>query len=302
MFGVTILGNNSALPAHGRHPTSQIITIADEEILMIDCGEGTQMRIRDFRVKTSKLNHIFISHLHGDHYFGAIGIITSMALVGRTQSLHLYAPAPLHALILTQLKIADSTLPFELIFHPLTKEELLADEEKFSVSCFKVFHRIECYGFIINEKHRPRKIMPAKAEEYNIPLTFYKKLQAGEDYSAPDGSVIKNQMVTIEGKKNRSYAFCADTYYTEAYVSAIKDVDLIYHEATYLNDLELQAKQRFHSTAGQAAKIALKAGAKALLLGHFSSKYKDLSAFESEAKEIFPNTEVTQEGVTYIVP
>lgn len=302
MFGVTILGNNSALPAHGRHPTSQIITIANEA-LMVDCGEGTQMRIRDFRVKLSKINHIFISHLHGDHYFGVIGILTSMALLGRTQQLHLYAPAPLQSLIEMQLNIAGSHgLPYELIFHPLSDEAILVDEEHFSVSCFKVHHRIECFGFLIKEKHKPRKLIPEKAAECRIPVAFYESLQNGEDYTTEDGSIIKNEKVTSEGKHSGSYAFCADTLFTEAILPHIMHVDVLYHEATYLNDQAEQAAARFHSTAAQAATIALKASAKALLLGHFSSKYSSLERFEEEARQIFPNTIVSQEGVTYFVP
>ncbi|HEY0299478.1 MAG TPA: ribonuclease Z [Arachidicoccus sp.] len=300
MFGVTILGNNSALPAHDRHPTAQIITIANE-LLLLDCGEGTQMRIRDFRIKRSKINHIFISHLHGDHYFGLIGLLTSMALLGRTQDLHLFAPFPLQNLIQAQLKIAASTLPFNLIFHVLENEGLIVDEQKFTVNCFKVYHRIECYGFLIKEKHKPRKLIPEKAIEYGIPITFYEQLKNGDDYIFPDGTLIKNESVTLEGKANKSYAFCADTLFTEAFLPHINNADLLYHESTYLNDLQQQAKDRFHSTSVQAATIALKANAKKLLLGHFSSKYKELDDFEREARPIFPNTEVSKEGVTYIV-
>lgn len=301
MFGVTILGNNSALPAHGRHPTSQIITVANEA-LMVDCGEGTQMRIRDFRVKLSKINHIFISHLHGDHYFGLIGVLTSMALLGRTQQLHLYAPASLQALIEMQLNIAGSPgLPYELIFHPLKEEGLLIDEAHFSVSCFRVCHRIACYGFLIKEKHKPRRLNPAKAAEYRIPVAFYEHLQNGEDYITENGSIIKNEAVTSEGKHAASYAFCADTLFTEAFLPHIMHVDLLYHESTYLNDQAAQATERFHSTAAQAATIALKASVKTLLLGHFSSKYSSLECFEEEAAQIFPNTIVSQEGVTYFV-
>lgn len=301
MFGVTILGNNSALPAHGRHPTSQIITVANET-LMVDCGEGAQMRIRDFRVKLSKINYIFISHLHGDHYFGVIGIITSMALLGRTQPLHLYAPTPLKELIEMQLNIANNhKLPFELIFHALVEEGTLVDTSNFSVNCFKVHHRIECFGFLIKEKHKPRKLNAGKALEYNIPITFYDSVQMGEDYVAADGSIVKNEWITYEGKPSKSYAYCADTLFTEAFLPHIMHVDLLYHEATYLSELEMQAKERYHSTASQAANIALKASVKTLLLGHFSSKYNTLESFSEEATRIFPNTIVSQEGVTYVV-
>ncbi|ANI89556.1 ribonuclease Z [Arachidicoccus ginsenosidimutans] len=298
MFGITILGNNSALPAHGRHPTSQIITIADQ-LLMLDCGEGTQFRIRDFRVKRSKINHIFISHLHGDHYFGLIGLLSSMSLLGRTQDLHLFSPAPLQQIIAQQT--ANNKLSFQINFHPLEGNELILEEEKFTVSSFRVIHKIECFGFLIKEKHKPRKVNADAALQAGIPPEDFEELQLGEDYVLPNGSIISNESVTFTGKENKSYAYCADTLYTETFLPFIKNANLIYHESTYLNDLTEQAKERFHSTAAQAATIALKANAKRLLLGHFSSKYKELDEFETQAKEIFPNTEISCEGVTYIV-
>ncbi len=300
MFGVTILGNNSALPAYDRHPTAQVVTLNDQ-LFLIDCGEGTQMQIARYRIKRSKIHHIFISHLHGDHYFGLIGLITSMGLLGREQELHLYATAGLQDIIKLQLEVAATTLPFPLIFHPLDKEGILVDTPKFSVECFSTEHRIACWGFIIREKKKPRKIDKERVVQYEIPAAFYERLKDGEDYETKGGELIKNEMVTIPNKPPRSYAFCADTRYLESIAEKTKGVNVLYHETTYLKELEERAQARFHATTVQAATIALKAGVERLLIGHFSSKYENLDAFKNEAREVFPNTDLAIEGVTYRV-
>jgi ribonuclease Z len=300
MFAVTILGNNSALPAHNRHPTAQIVTINDQ-LLLIDCGEGTQMQLSRYKVKRGKLNHIFISHLHGDHYFGLIGLVTSMGLLGREQPLHLYAPPGLDAIIQLQLEVAATSLPFELIYHPLTKAEIILDNQKFSVECFNTQHRIPCWGFLIREKKLPRKLDKDKAIEFMIPASFYNSLKEGLDYITKDGSIVSNNQVTIPNSAPRSYAFCADTIYDERIADIAKDVTLLYHEATYLKDLEERAAARFHSTTIQAAMIAKKANANQLLLGHFSSKYEFLDDYLTEATAVFPNTQLAIEGVTFLV-
>lgn len=300
MFGVTILGNNSAVPVHGRHPTSQAVTIADQ-VLLLDCGEGTQMQINEYKVKRSKIDYIFISHLHGDHYFGLIGLLASMALITRTRPLHIYAPAPLEELIRLQLHISGSVLPYELHFHALSDEGLIVDEDKFTVTCFKVVHRIECFGFLVKEKHNPRRIDAENVTAAGIPAAFYSRLQNGEDYTTKDGLLIKNEAVTLPGRDSKTYAYCADTLYTDQFLPFIHGADLLYHESTYLKDRADQAAQRFHSTAEQAALVAQKAAVKNLLIGHFSSKYLQLDEFEMQAKGIFPHTQVSQEGVTYLV-
>lgn len=300
MFAVTILGNNSALPAYDRHPTSQVVTI-DDQLLLIDCGEGTQMQLSRYKIKRGKLNNIFISHLHGDHYFGLIGLITSMGLLGREQPLHLYAPAGLDAIIKLQLEVAFTTLPYELVFHPLTGEEVILDHPKFSVECFSTRHRIPCWGFIIREKKLPRKIHKEKAIAFEIPAAYYQSLKHGYDYTRKDGQVVFNDQVTIPNTPPRSYAFCADTVYDERLAEITQNVTLLYHEATYLKDLEERAAARFHSTTVQAATIALKANAHRLLLGHFSSKYEELQDYLTEASAIFPKTQLAIEGVTFIV-
>jgi len=298
MFGVTILGNNSALPAYDRHPTAQLVTL-NEQLFLIDCGEGTQMQISRYRIRHSKIGHIFISHLHGDHYFGLIGLITSMGLLGREHPLNLYGPAQLIDIIELQLKVADTTLPFPLIFHPLEKEGLILDQPKYSVACFETKHRIPCWGFLISEKRNPRKILREKVIERGVPAAFYDQLKKGEDYITKTGEVIANESVTAPNLPNCSYAFCADTKYTEEIAAKVMDANLLYHETTYLKDLEERAIARFHSTTVQAANFAIKAQAKKLLIGHFSSKYEKLDEFLQEAKEVFDNTELAIEGVSY---
>jgi ribonuclease Z len=298
MFAVTILGNNSALPAYDRHPSAQIVTINDQ-LLLIDCGEGTQMQLSRYKIRRGKLNHIFISHLHGDHYFGLIGLISSMALLNREQPLHLFAPPGLEEIIALQLKVASTTLPYELVFHPLNKEEVILDTPKFSVETFHTQHRIPCWGFLIKEKKHPRKLDKEKTIDFNIPAAYYSSLKMGYDYTSKDGSVVYNDQVTVPNSPAKSYAYCADTIYDERLIEIAKDVTMIYHEATYLNGMEERAAARFHSTTAQAANIALKANAGGLLLGHFSSKFEELHDYLKEALEVFPKTQLAIEGVTF---
>jgi ribonuclease Z len=298
MFGVTILGNNSALPAYDRHPTSQVVTL-NEQLFLIDCGEGTQMQIAKYKIRRSKIHHIFISHLHGDHYFGLIGLVTSMGLLGREQELNIYGPPALKDIIDLQLAVASTTLPFPIIFHPLEKEGIITDQPKFLVECFHTQHRIPCWGFIIREKKKLRKINKDKVGQYNIPAAYYEKLKNGDDYQSSSGEIIKNDMVTLPNTPALSYAFCADTRYDESLSEKTKNVTLLYHETTYLKDLEERAATRFHSTSIQAAAIAVRANVQRLLIGHFSSKYEMLDAFLTEARGVFPDTDLAIEGVTY---
>jgi ribonuclease Z len=303
MLAVTILGNNSALPAFDRHPTAQVVTMEDQ-IFLVDCGEGTQMQMAKYKIRRSKINHIFISHLHGDHYFGLIGLLTSMGLLGRTQEMHLHAPPALQEIIGLQLKVADIHLPYLLHFHPLTQPTsdqpvVLIREAKFEVSCFPVVHRIECWGFIFREIRPFRRVNPEKARQHDVPSSFFDRLKWGESYEKKDGSIVDNLLVTEPAHKARSYAYAADTLFDERISAYVRDVDMLYHETTYLKDLETQAGRRFHSTTTQAATIASQARVQRLLIGHFSSKYEKLQAFEQEAREVFPNTDLALEGVTY---
>ena len=300
MLALTILGNNSAVPAFDRHPTSQVVTM-DGDLFLVDCGEGTQIQMINYKIRRSRISHIFISHLHGDHYFGLVGLINSFGLLNHLQDLHIYAPSPLQEIIEWQLKVASTTLPYKLYFHTITNEETLADEEKFTIKCFLTNHRIECYGFSFHQKKGRRKLVAEKAKEYEIPIAFYDKLKDGEDYIKKSGELIKNDWVTEEGTAGKTYAYCADTKYDESIIPHIKDADLIYHETTYLDALQQRAADRFHSTTKQAAMIAKKANVKKLLIGHFSSQYNTLEEFETEAREVFLNTELAIEGVTYKV-
>ncbi|HLK31401.1 MAG TPA: ribonuclease Z [Puia sp.] len=300
MLAVTILGNNSALPAFDRHPTAQVVTM-DEYHFLVDCGEGTQSQMAKYKIRRSKISHIFISHLHGDHYFGLIGLLTSMGLLGRLQEIHLYAPPMLKEMIDMQLSVADTQLPYPLHFHPLCEEGIIVKENKFEISTFKVQHRIECWGFKFSEIKPLRRINPEKAREHEVPSSFFERLKWGEDYTTKDNRIIKNEWVTDAGAKPKSYAYSADTIYDERIAEKVKNVSLLYHEATYLKDLEERAIKRFHCTTTQAASIAKKANAEKLIIGHFSSKYEKLDDFEREAKEVFENTELALEGVTYRV-
>jgi len=300
MLAITILGNNSALSIQNRHQTAQIIT-NDEHQFLVDCGESTQIQMQRYKIKKSKISHIFISHLHGDHYYGLPGLLNTYSLTNRKDPLHLYATPALKEVIDLQMKVSDSSFGYEFIFHPITEAGMLLNLPGITVSCFPVTHRIPCWGFVFNEKEKLRNINVEKATAHHIPIEAYKSLKHGEDVSNTKGDIIKNEWVTHEGSALKSYAFCADTRYDETIIPHIGNVDLIYHESTYLDDQVEKAELRYHSTSSQAATIALKAGAKKLLLGHFSSKYEDLNSFEQEAKRIFDNTEVSREGVSYIL-
>ncbi len=299
MIAVTILGNNSAVPSHNRHPSAQVLQTS-EHLVLIDCGEGTQMQMNLYKIRKSRINHIFISHLHGDHYFGLIGLINSLALNNRLNDLHIYAPEKLKSIIEIQMDVSGSGLPFQLYFHPLEKEEILFEDKKFSVECFKVNHRIECWGFLFREKKNLRKINLEQVKKYSVPKPFYENLHRGEDYINEKNELIKNETLTTAVEPPKSYAYCADTAFYEPIAEKIKGVDLVYHESTYLSDLEKKAADRFHSTSKQAATIAKKAGVNKLLLGHFSSMYDTLEKFKEQACEIFSNTEIAEEGTCYL--
>ncbi len=300
MFGVTILGNNSAVPAYNRHPTCQIVTIQNE-LYMIDCGEGAQMQIMKYKIKRSRLEAIFISHLHGDHYFGLIGLITSFGLIGRKQNLTIYAPGNLAQIIQLQLDAADIILPYNLTIIQINEAGILLQNSKIKISCFATNHRITCYGFRFEEVKNPRKIDIEKALALEIPSAYYAALQQGDDYTTKQGTVIYNSQVTTATTPPKVYAYCADTKYDEAILPYLLNANLLYHETTYLHNLEAKAIERFHSTSKQAASIALQANAKQLLIGHFSSKYENLDTFITEATEVFTHTSIAVEGATFYV-
>jgi ribonuclease Z len=292
LLAITILGNNSAIPAFDRNPTAQVLQTMEESFL-IDCGEGTQMQLTKYKIKRSKINHIFISHLHGDHYFGLIGLLTSMSLLNRTQDLH--------QLIKLHLDFAATSLCYALHFHPLQNEGLIVDGNKMTVECFKVKHRIDCWGFLFRQKKNPRKLDAERAKIYEIPSAFYENLQQGQDYVTKKGTIVSNEEVTTAAPTGKSYAYCADTIFDESLAEKVKDVDMLYHETTYLKNLHERAAARFHSTTVQAGTIAKKANVKKLLIGHFSSKYEALDEFLNETVEVFENTELAIQGSCYII-
>jgi ribonuclease Z len=300
MLAVTILGSNSAIPAFNRHPTAQVVQNAEQSFL-VDCGEGTQMQMNNYKIRSSKINHIFISHLHGDHYFGLIGLLTSIGLAGRKHDLHLYAPEILKDIIELQLRVASAHLPYELHFYSLKNEGILLEDKKIIVECFKVKHRIECWGFLFREKKYLRKIEIEEVKKYNIPIAFYERLHKGDDFVDENNTIIKNESLTSAVAPPKTYAYCADTLYDEELIEKIKNVDLLYHEATYLHALQQKAASRFHCTSIEAATIAKKAGVKKLLIGHFSSMYETLDDFKTEACTVFENTELAEEGCSFII-
>ncbi|HZZ75908.1 MAG TPA: MBL fold metallo-hydrolase, partial [Puia sp.] len=222
MLAVTILGNNSAIPAFDRHPTAQVVTL-DDHLFLVDCGEGTQTQMNKYKIRRSRINHIFISHLHGDHYFGLIGLVTSMGLLGRTQDLNLYGPARLMEIFNLQLEVADTKLPFNLIFHPLTEEGILLKENRYEVSSFQVYHRIECWGFIFRQIRPPRRVNAEKARIAGVPAAFFDRLKWGENYETQQGELIPNDSVTDAAPLPKSYAYSADTIYNPEVAAKVKD-------------------------------------------------------------------------------
>lgn len=300
MFAVTILGNNSAVPAFDRHPTSQVVTLNGNNYL-VDCGEGTQIQLINYKIRRSRISHIFISHLHGDHYFGLVGLISSLSLLSHKQELHVFGPSALKEIIELQLKVADTQLCYPLHIHAITEPATLLDDDNLVVKCFPTNHRIECYGFSFEQKTQARKLELKKAQAHNIPYTFYDNLKNGENFIKEDGTVINYESVTLPGNTGKKYVFCADTKYDERILPHIENADMIYHETTYLDNLRERAEDRFHSTTKQAALIAKKGNVKKLLIGHFSSKYDTLEEFEAEAREVFLNTELALEGTAYTI-
>jgi ribonuclease Z len=296
-FDVTILGCSSAIPAFGRYPSSQLVHVAGRYFL-VDCGEGAQMQLRRYSLKFQRISHIFISHLHGDHYLGLPGLLSSMHLLGRTDPLHLYADEGLLQILEINNKFSHTVLKFPFVFHPLdfSEPKLLFEDVKVMISTLMLKHSIPCCGFIFEEKQRPRKLIKEKIEELKIPIASFEALKLGIDYSSSEGSVIANAQVTSDPLPARKYAYCSDTIYNTELLPQLKAADLIYHEATFLSDMRTRADQTMHSTAADAATIAKEAGAGRLLLGHFSARYKDLNPLLEEARRIFPASYLAQEG------
>lgn len=301
-FEVLILGNSSATPIFERHPTAQILNF-NENYFLIDCGEGTQMQLHRYGVKSNKISHIFISHLHGDHYLGLVGLLSSMNLHGRHSDLHLYGPAPLIEILNLQFQYSDTRLQYNLIFHPTNPGgvEVIMENRTMKVTSFPLKHRVPTTGFRFDEGKRQASLIKEKVELLQIPNVFYNALKNGVDCTDIDGTVYRAAELTMPAPASRSYAFCSDTRAFESYMQAVQGVDLLYHEATFLHDMVDRAIETCHSTSLEAAQVAQQVGAKRLLLGHYSARYKELNTLLDEAKSEFVNTELSVEGNWYII-
>ena len=301
-FEVTILGSSSATPIFNRNPSAQALNI-NEHLYLVDCGEGTQQQMLRFDVKASRIDHIFISHLHGDHYLGLVGLLSSMHLNGRTKTLKLFGPPELKEIIDLQLKYSDTTLQYAIDFVPThtNKAEVILDNQDITVETIPLDHRISCTGFLFRGKKRLRKIIKEKVASMDIPVEYYSAIKKGADYVSADGTVYKNTDITISPAEPKTYAYCSDTIYNDSYFTQISNADLLYHESTFLNNMLERAQSTYHTTAWQAGDVALKTGAKKLLIGHFSARYKTLNELLEEARSVFPDTELAIEGKTFII-
>jgi ribonuclease Z len=299
-FDLTILGSNSAVPAFGRHPSCQVINHNNQKY-MIDCGEGAQFQLSKYKVKRGNINHIFISHLHGDHYFGLVGLVNSFRLNGRKDDLHIYGPPKLIDIILIQVDVFSPEFGYKVHFHPLNygESELIFENDYLLVYTIPLVHKTETNGFLFKEKVKPRKIIREKILEYDIPRHLIADIRFGADLVIDRKLIAKNEELTEPGKPSFSYAYCSDTVYNPDLASIIKDVTVLYHEATFMHDFEDKAAERYHSTTIQAAKIAEMSGAGKLLLGHFSARHYDLQPFQDEARTVFSETYLALEGTTF---
>lgn len=297
---LTILGCYAATPRTFSNPTSQVLEIKNR-LFLIDCAEGTQVALRRNKVKFSRIEHIFISHLHGDHFFGLIGLISSMTLLNRTADLHVYGPKGIKEIILLQLRYADSYTGFGLYFHELdsTVSELIYEDDKVTVSTIPLRHRVYTNGFLFREKIGERYLNPEAMKRYQVHTAYFQNVKNGKDVTLDDGTVIPNLELTFEPVPPKSYAYCSDTVYTETFVDLIRDVEVLYHEATFLETEAALAERTMHSTAKQAAAIAQKAGVGQLILGHYSTRYDNIERFREEASEVFPNTQLADDGKVF---
>lgn len=295
-FELDILGCGSALPTTRHFPTSQIVNVRDK-LFMIDCGEGAQLQFRKSHLKFSRLNHIFISHLHGDHCFGLLGLISTLNLLGRTAELHIHSPKGLETLLTPMLDFFNRQMTYKVLFYEFdTKEPMLIYEDRsLMVTTIPLRHRMPCCGFLFAEKRRPNHIIREMVDFYQVPVYELNRIKNGADYVTPEGKTVSNNLLTRPSAPSRSYAYCSDTIYLPSIVEQIKGVDLLFHEATFANEDALRAKETFHTTAAQAAEIARRAEVKKLLIGHFSARYEDENVLLQEASAIFPDTQLAKE-------
>jgi ribonuclease Z len=301
-FKVTILGSSGAVPAYGRHPTSQLVEIQSRYFL-VDCGEAAQMQLMRLQANFHRINHIFISHLHGDHYLGLMGLIFTMHLQRRINELHIYSHRGLDEIITTHLRYSRSAPSFKIVFHHLEKgvKQVIYEDDAMTVETIPLSHKIRCSGFLFKEKTKPRRIDKSKLPE-GLLIQQVAGLKNGHDIRDEAGTILyTNESLTLSPRKSRSYAYCSDTVFDEGLVDQLRSIDLLYHEATFMTDEESKAKDTKHSTARQAALIARLASVDRLLLGHFSARYKDLAPILEEAKSIFANSALAIEGEEFVI-
>lgn len=298
---LTILGCYSATPRALTNTTSQVLEI-NNHMFLIDCGEGTQVHLRKHKIKFNRIKHVFISHLHGDHFFGLVGLISTFRLLKREADLHVYGPKGIKEIVTLQMKLADSWTNYNLYFHELSSKEsqLVYQDDVVEVHTIPLEHRIYTNGYLFKEKEGERKLNVDLAEEANINVAYYRKLKQGFDVENEDGVLIRNESVTSDAEKPKSYAFCSDTVYKEDIVPIIKDVDVLYHESTFLEKHAHLGPKTKHSTAKEAASIAKQANVGTLVLGgHFSTRYGGLDGFKTEAEEVFDNVKLSGDGKVF---
>ncbi|KRB58189.1 ribonuclease Z [Flavobacterium sp. Root186] len=297
---LTILGCYAATPRTLTNPTSQVLEIKNR-LFLIDCGEGTQVQLRKNKIKFSKINHIFISHLHGDHLYGLIGTISTFSLLGRTTDLHIYGPKGIKELILLQLKLTESWTTYNLFFHELESKEseVIFEDNRVIVKTIPLKHRVYTNGYLFQEKPGERKLNVEAAQHYDIHTAYYQKIKNGGNVTLDDGTVIENEKLSFDPIPAMSYAFCSDTVYNEDVIPIIENADVLYHESTFLETEAQLAQKTLHSTAKEAATIALKANVKHLVLGHYSTRYDGIERFKEEAQEIFPNVLLGDDGLSF---
>jgi ribonuclease Z len=298
-FSLKILGSNSAIPTLTRNPSAQLLNV-NERLFLIDSAEGTQLQIRKFHVHFQRIERIFISHLHGDHFFGLIGLLNSLHLLGRKEEMHLYGPPLLKGILDLQLEASRTTLIYPLFFHPLSFSgyEMIYENDKVSVFSFPLDHSVPTCGFIFRERTQERKIRKDRLAALSIPFSEMKNLKKGQDYIDEKGRFYKNEDITLDPPSTRSYAYCSDTAYNEKIIPFIQGSDLLYHEATFMHDMAISAKEKQHSTTIEAATLAKKANVKKLLIGHFSARYDDLQPLLDEARTVFPETIIAEDGLS----
>jgi ribonuclease Z len=297
---LTILGCYAATPRSITNPTSQILEIRNR-MFLIDCGEGTQVQLRKNKIKFSKINHIFISHLHGDHFYGLVGLISTFMLLNRQTDLHVYGPKGIKEIVLLQLRYSNSFTGYNLYFHELSSKEseIIYEDEKVMVKTIPLKHRVYTNGFLFTEKIGDRKLNVEAVKKHKIETCYFQKIKNGKDIILDDGTIIQNKELTFDPIKTKSYAFCSDTVYDESIISSIQDIDILYHETTFLESEADKAEKTMHCTAKQAALIAKMANVNQLILGHYSTRYDSIEMFKTEAEMHFSNVFLADDGKVF---